>query len=142
MISFHPSDVHEPWISRSLQVIISNKSDRRQLYVCIQFNLFTFILLDPSFLTVQLGYTAIQQTVTAVIYNIGAIMGGTIVGYYSLYFGRKRSIIVCAIVGGAIISLWVFAPNIAGLQFGAWLMQFCVQDAWGKSNANLADGVR
>jgi MFS family permease len=92
------------------------------------------LVLDPSFLTKQLGYTAGQQTVTSVIYNIGAIMGGTIVGYFSQYFGRKRSIIVCAIVGGAIIPLWAFAPSIASLQFGAWLMQFCVQGAWGKRN--------
>lgn len=83
-------------------------------------------------MSTQLGYTGTQVTVTAVIYNIGAIVGGTIVGYYSQYFGRKRSIIVCAIVGGAIIPLWAFAPNIASLQFGAFLMQFCVQGAWGK----------
>ncbi|KAI9285586.1 major facilitator superfamily domain-containing protein [Umbelopsis sp. AD052] len=116
----------------------------RLIYMIVLMSFFNFMShgsqdLYPSFLTKQLGYSATQQTVTSVIYNIGAIMGGTIVGYFSQYFGRKRSIIVCAIVGGAIIPLWVFAPNIASLQFGAWLMQFCVQGAWGVIPAHLTE---
>ncbi|CAM0139881.1 Carboxylic acid transporter [Umbelopsis sp. WA50703] len=111
----------------------------RLIYVVVLMSFFNFMSHDPSFLSTQLGYTGTQVTVTAVIYNIGAIVGGTIVGYYSQYFGRKRSIIVCAIVGGAIIPLWAFAPNIASLQFGAFLMQFCVQGAWGVIPAHLTE---
>ena len=85
----------------------------------------------PTFLTAQLGYNPTQQTVTSVIMNIGAIVGGTIFGYLSNYLGRRFILVVCAIGAGAFIPLWIYAPNINALQFGAFVMQFFVQGAWG-----------
>lgn len=87
--------------------------------------------LYPTFLTAQLGYNATEQTVTSVVMNIGAIIGGTLFGYYSNYFGRRFILVVCAICAGAFIPLWIYAPNIQSLQFGAFMMQFFVQGAWG-----------
>ena len=87
--------------------------------------------LYPTFLTTQLGYNATQQTVTNVIMNIGAICGGTIFGYLSNYFGRRFILVICAICAGAFIPLWIYAPNIQSLQFGAFVMQFFVQGGWG-----------
>jgi SHS family lactate transporter-like MFS transporter len=87
--------------------------------------------LYPTFLTTQLGYTNTQMTVTAVIYNIGAICGGTIAGYLSNYFGRRFILAICAICAGCFIPLWIYAPNIQSLQFGAFVMQFFVQGGWG-----------
>lgn len=68
---------------------------------------------------------------TSVIMNIGAIVGGTLFGYLSNYFGRRFIIFLCAIFAGAFIPLWIYAPNIYALQFGAFVMQFFVQGAWG-----------
>ncbi|KAI8384298.1 major facilitator superfamily domain-containing protein [Radiomyces spectabilis] len=93
--------------------------------------------LYPTFLTSQLGYTPTQKTVTSVIYNIGAICGGTIIGYYSSYFGRKLCVAVCAILAGCFIPLWIYGPNIHALQFGAFTMQFFVQGAWGVIPAHI-----
>jgi SHS family lactate transporter-like MFS transporter len=87
--------------------------------------------LYPTFLTAQLGYTTAQQTVTSVVMNIGAICGGTIFGYLSNYLGRRFILAVSAICAGAFIPLWVYAPNIHSLTFGAFVMQFFVQGAWG-----------
>lgn len=85
----------------------------------------------------QLGYNATQQTVTGVIMNVGAICGGTIFGYYSNYFGRRFILCVCAICAGAFIPLWIYAPNIHALQFGAFVMQFFVQGGWGCIPAHI-----
>ncbi|KAI8885568.1 MFS general substrate transporter [Backusella circina FSU 941] len=93
--------------------------------------------LYPTFLTTQLGYTNTQMTVTAVIYNIGAICGGTIAGYLSNYFGRRFILAICAICAGAFIPLWIYAPNIQSLQFGAFVMQFFVQGGWGVIPAHI-----
>ncbi|CAO0802809.1 unnamed protein product [Mucor circinelloides] len=93
--------------------------------------------LYPTFLLKSLGYTPTQQTVTNVIMNIGAICGGTIFGYLSNYFGRRLILCVCAICAGAFIPLWIFAPNIQSLQFGAFVMQFFVQGGWGVIPAHV-----
>ncbi|KAG1178955.1 hypothetical protein G6F71_001396 [Rhizopus microsporus] len=93
--------------------------------------------LYPTFLLAQLGYTSTEQTVTGVIMNVGAIVGGTIFGYFSNYFGRRFILCFCAICAGAFIPLWVYAPNINALQFGAFIMQFFVQGAWGVIPAHI-----
>ncbi|KAG0174216.1 hypothetical protein DFQ28_000016 [Apophysomyces sp. BC1034] len=93
--------------------------------------------LYPTFLKTQLGYTPTQQTVTTVIYNVGAICGGCIVGYLSNYFGRRFCMAVCAVLSGAFIPLWIYGPNINALQFGSFMMQFFVQGAWGVVPAHI-----
>lgn len=95
--------------------------------------------LYPTFLLSQLGYTSTEQTVTGVIMNVGAIVGGTIFGYFSNYFGRRFILCFCAVCAGAFIPLWVYAPNIHSLQFGAFIMQFFVQGAWGTSTIVKVD---
>ncbi|KAF9367035.1 hypothetical protein CPB97_006473, partial [Podila verticillata] len=49
--------------------------------------------LYPTFLKVQLGYSASQATVATVVMNIGAIIGGLLIGYLSEYYGRRTMII-------------------------------------------------
>ncbi|KAF7731901.1 hypothetical protein EC973_007732 [Apophysomyces ossiformis] len=115
---------------------------RRVIYMIILMSFLNFSShgsqdLYPTFLLNQLGYTPAEQTVTSVVYNIGAIIGGMIVGYYSNYLGRKFCIAVCAIMCGCFIPLWAFAPNIHALRFGAFVVQFFVQGAWGVVPAHL-----
>jgi SHS family lactate transporter-like MFS transporter len=87
--------------------------------------------LYPTFLKVQRGLSVGQTSSVAIIANIGAILGGTLFGYISQGFGRKRSIIVAAILGLCSIPLWVHAPNITLLALGGFVIQFFVQGAWG-----------
>ncbi|CDS08068.1 Putative Transporter related protein(Fragment) [Lichtheimia ramosa] len=114
----------------------------RVIYMVILMALFNFFShgsqdLYPSFLIKQLNYSTTEQTVTSVIYNIGAIAGGTILGCYSTYFGRKLTIAVACVFVGAFIPLWVFGPNIQSIQFGSFVLQFFVQGAWGVIPAHL-----
>ncbi|KAI8330759.1 major facilitator superfamily domain-containing protein [Chlamydoabsidia padenii] len=93
--------------------------------------------LYPTFLTTQLHYSEADKTVTSVIYNIGAIVGGTLFGYLSNYLGRRFVVVLCAIGAGAFIPLWAFGPSMASLQFGSFMMQFFVQGGWGVVPAYL-----
>jgi SHS family lactate transporter-like MFS transporter len=93
--------------------------------------------LYPTFLQAQQGYTTGQTARTAIIYNIGAVIGGTFFGFLSQRIGRRRAIIMACVLGAAMIPLWVFSPNIALLTLGAFLMQFMVQGAWGVIPAHL-----
>ncbi|KAI7881299.1 MFS general substrate transporter [Lichtheimia hyalospora FSU 10163] len=114
----------------------------RVIYMVILLAFFNFFShgsqdLYPTFLIKQLGYTTTQQTVTSVIYNIGAIVGGTLIGFYSSYFGRKLCIIISCIGAGAFIPLWVYGPNIQGVQAGSFMVQFFVQGGWGVIPAHI-----
>ncbi|KAI8149188.1 major facilitator superfamily domain-containing protein [Fennellomyces sp. T-0311] len=114
----------------------------RTIYMIILMAFFCFLAhgtqdLYPTFLKTQLGYSAEEQTVTSVVYNIGAIIGGIIIGFYSSYIGRKLSIVVSVFLVGAFIPLWTYAPTIHSLRFGAFVLQFFVQGAFGVVPAHL-----
>jgi len=87
--------------------------------------------LYATYLQKQRGFNADQTSQIAIIYAIGMICGGTIVGYFSQHWGRRRVIILAAICGMLLIPLWIFAPSTALLIIGGFLMQFMVQGAWG-----------
>jgi SHS family lactate transporter-like MFS transporter len=87
--------------------------------------------LYPTFLQKQREFGVGTVTLLAIIANIGAIIGGIFFGALSQHFGRRRSIALAACIGIFMIPLWVFAPNVALLALGAFLLQVFVQGAWG-----------
>jgi SHS family lactate transporter-like MFS transporter len=76
-------------------------------------------------------------TLLTVIANIGAIFGGLYFGYKSEQWGRRRAIIIAALIGLVMIPLWSAVLRIPGvtvpvtIAIGAFLLQFMVQGAWG-----------
>jgi len=84
-----------------------------------------------TFLGEQRHYGVTQKATTGIIYAIGAICGGTIVGHLSQKWGRRRSIALCCVLGIVLIPLWVFSPGYTLLVMGGFAMQFMVQGAWG-----------
>lgn len=56
--------------------------------------------------------------------------GGTLVGYTSQAIGRRLSIIIICIVGGALLYPYTFTSSNAVIA-AAFFEQFCVQGAWG-----------
>ncbi|KAL2113721.1 hypothetical protein VUR80DRAFT_2690 [Thermomyces stellatus] len=86
--------------------------------------------LYPTMLESQFNFSADMVTVTQVVANLGAIAGGSVVGYLSQNFGRRLSIIVCCIVGGALLYPYTFVPS-PRIMAAAFFEQFCVQGAWG-----------
>jgi SHS family lactate transporter-like MFS transporter len=93
----------------------------------------------PTFLKEGLGFSPNQAISVAIIFNIGAIIGGTILGAYSDRIGRRRVIIGCAIAGLPLLTLFVLPTSLAWLAVGSFLMQFAVQGAWGSIPAHLTE---
>lgn len=87
--------------------------------------------LYATFLEKQRGFDVNAKSMIAIVYSLGAICGGTVVGFLSQQWGRRRCIIFSAIGGLLLIPLWIFAPSTALLILGGFLMQFMVQGAWG-----------
>ena len=87
--------------------------------------------LYPTFLQKQRGFSVTQTASIAIIYNLGAICGGTVLGYFSQHWGRRRTIIIAAVFGILLIPVWIFSPALPLLIAGGFFMQFMVQGAWG-----------
>ena len=98
----------------------------------------------PKFLkaTNQGGAALSPTTATwiAVLYSLGAIAGSVISGSLSERFGRRYTIIVCAVLGLSLIPIFAFAGHGAGmLALGSSLMLMMVQGAWGVVPAHLTE---
>jgi SHS family lactate transporter-like MFS transporter len=85
----------------------------------------------PTFLQVQQKLPPGIVSTIAIVYNIGAILGGLFFGTFSQRIGRRRAIVLAAILTLPVIPLWAFSNNIVLLSIGAFLIQFFVQGAWG-----------
>jgi SHS family lactate transporter-like MFS transporter len=86
--------------------------------------------LYPTMLQNQYNFSANAVTVTQVVANLGAMSGGTIIGYCSQIFGRRFSIIFICIIGGALLYPYTYTSSKAVIA-AAFFEQFCVQGAWG-----------
>ena len=103
------------------------------------FNFFSHGTQDiyPRFLQGQHGFSVHEVTTIAVIYNIGAIVGGWTFGLWSQSLGRRRMIMIGAVLSLPVVYLWAYSTTMVGLACGAFLMQVCVQGAWGVIPAHL-----
>ncbi|MBB4569725.1 SHS family lactate transporter-like MFS transporter [Rhizobium leucaenae] len=97
------------------------------------FNFFSHGTQDlyPTFLEVQRQYRSYTVGAIAIVYNIGAIIGGLFFGALSQRIGRRRAIVIASVLTIPVAPLWVYAPGPVLLAVGAFLMQFFVQGAWG-----------
>jgi MFS transporter, SHS family, lactate transporter len=93
--------------------------------------------LYATFLQRQHGFASGTVFALSALGAIGAIAGGIVFGAYSQRIGRRAAIMVCAILGIAIVPLWVFSHTVALLACGAFAIQFAVQGAWGVIPAHL-----
>ena len=93
----------------------------------------------PTFLKEQRGFSPKQVAVLAIIYNVGAVLGGLFFGRLSDRIGRRRGMSISLLLAIAVIPLWAYAPSAVWLGLGAFLMQFMVQGAWGVVPAHISE---
>ena len=126
------------------EVLLQPRILRRFVYLVLLMAAFNFMSHGtqdyfPTFLEDDFGAGHTTITLVAIIYNVGAIIGGTYFGALSQRFGRRRTIIVCAALALPVAPLFAYAPTLGLVTVGAFLMQFFVQGAWGVIPAHLTE---
>ena len=130
------------------EVFLNAKIVRRFVYLIVLMTAFNWMShgtqdVYPTFLkaTDQGGAGLSEHTalVIAIIYNIGAIIGGLFFGARSERFGRRYTIAFCALLALPIVPLFAYSTSAAMLCLGSFLMQICVQGAWGVIPAHLTE---
>ena len=93
--------------------------------------------LYPTFLQKDHKFTPQTVGFIAVVANIGALLGGIVFGTWSEKIGRRRAIVLAALLAIPVIPLWAYSHTVPMLALGGFLMQFMVQGAWGVIPAHL-----
>jgi MFS transporter, SHS family, lactate transporter len=128
--------------ARSDTLTVLRSHWRLGIYAIVLMTAFNFFShgtqdLYPTFLQVQHKMTPHEVGLIAVIYNIGAIIGGISFGSLSERFGRRHTIIITAVLSLVVLPVWAFSTSVVWLAVGAFLMQVMVQGAWGVIPAHL-----
>jgi len=95
--------------------------------------------LYPTFLERQWHLDVGHRSGLNAVSMLGAVVGGTLIGLFSDWWGRRRAIVAALLGAVLVIPLWIFSPSLPLLFAGAFLMQFLVQGAWGVIPAHLAE---
>ncbi|MGW2517357.1 MFS transporter [Streptomyces sp. NPDC001617] len=93
----------------------------------------------PTFVKKGLGLSPDTSIAIAVVYNVGAIIGGMVLGAYSERLGRRRTIMIAAAAGLVVVPFFVLSTQVGWLMLSSFLMQMCVQGAWGVIPAHLTE---
>ena len=134
--------------TRIRDVLRSGAIIRRFVYLVLLMTAFNWMShgtqdVYPTFLGAHDNHGAGLSSVTvkwiAVVYNVGAIIGGLFFGTMSQRFGRRYTVVFCALLGLPIVPLFAYSRTAALLCLGSFLMQLCVQGAWGVIPAHLTE---
>lgn len=115
---------------------------KRLLYMMLlmmAFNMFSHGSQDmyPTFLQSQMHLSVGTVAMLAMMLNAGAIVGGLAFGAWSEHIGRRRAMIIAALLALPCIPLWTYGGSVLMLGVGAFLIQVMVQGAWGVVPAYL-----
>ena len=113
------------------------------IYAIVTMTAFNFFshgtqdLYPSAFLGGQHKFSVVTISTIAIIYNLGAMAGGLLFGTLSQRIGRRAAIVIAALLSLPVLPLWAFGSTPVALAIGAFLMQVCVQGAWGVIPAHL-----
>jgi SHS family lactate transporter-like MFS transporter len=134
--------------TRIRDVLRDAKIIRRFFYLVLLMTAFNWMShgtqdVYPTFLTATANQGAGLSSTTAkyivVVYNVGAIIGGLFFGTQSQRFSRRYTVVFCAVLALPIVPLFAYSRSAAMLCLGSFLMQLCVQGAWGVIPAHLTE---
>lgn len=83
------------------------------------------------------GFTPALLGTIAIIYNIGGIIGCWLVASLSQKYGRRRTMIVAALLAIPTILPWAFSPDVMLIILGTLGINFFVQGCWSVIPAHL-----
>jgi SHS family lactate transporter-like MFS transporter len=92
--------------------------------------------LYPTFLRDH-GLSPSLIGLVAAVGNIGALAGGVCCGTISEKLGRRKTIVLAALLAIPMVPLWAWSHTAVMLAAGGFLMQFMIQGAWGIIPAHL-----
>ena len=95
--------------------------------------------LYPTFLSVHAKLGPEIVGLIGFLYGVASIVGGLVFGALSERWGRKRAIVVAALLSIPVVPLYAYGQSALTLTIGAVLMQFMVQGAWGVVPAYLTE---
>jgi len=103
------------------------------------FNFFSHGTQDlyPVFLREQHHFDNATVSVITIILNVGAIVGGLGIGMLSQSLGRRRTVVMMALLALPVVYFWAYSQTAVTLAASAFIMQICVQGAWGVVPAHL-----
>jgi MFS transporter, SHS family, lactate transporter len=78
----------------------------------------------------QYSFSENAITVTQVVANLGAMAGATAAGYFSQIIGRRLTIVIIAVIGGALLYPYSFVSSRA-VSAAAFFEQGCVLGIFG-----------
>jgi MFS transporter, SHS family, lactate transporter len=93
--------------------------------------------LYPTFLQKDHHFTPQTVGLIAIIANVGALLGGIFFGTWSEKIGRRKAIVIAALLAIPMVPLWAYSHTVLMLAVGGFLMQFMIQGAWGVIPAHL-----
>ena len=86
----------------------------------------------------QYGFSTNKANGIVAVANVGACLGGVLVGYASERVGRRLSIILSCIIGAALVYRYAYVSG-DGVYATAFFEQFCVQGAFGVVPIHLVE---
>ncbi len=125
-------------------VLLDRAVLRRFAYLVALMTLFNWMShgtqdVYPTFLKEGVHLSPTVATWIAVVYNIGAAIGGAVFGGLSERLGRRRTIVLCTVLALPIVPIFAYSQTAGLLCLGAFLMQVMVQGAWGIIPAHLTE---
>jgi SHS family lactate transporter-like MFS transporter len=129
----------------TIRQILANRAVlRRLVYLVLLMTAFNWMShgtqdIYPTFLKEGLHFAPNTALYIAMLYNVGALFGGTIMGAASEKYGRRAIVVFCAVLGLPILPLFAASHALGLVCLGSFLMQFVVQGAWGVIPAHLTE---
>jgi SHS family lactate transporter-like MFS transporter len=125
-----PAVVTEPWLRQVVQHL------PKFLFLVVLLTAFMSFShgtqdLYPTFLKHDHGVRPGLVSVIVIVGNVGAVVGGVFFGSMSQRWGRRRAIVIAALLSLVAIPMWAFSHSLVLLALGGFVMQFLVQGAWG-----------
>ena len=132
---------HDSWSKLGREIVSHWKLF---LYLVVLMTMMNFIShgtqdMYPTFLQRDWGFTPERRSALTAFSMVGAIAGGIVFGHISDRVGRRRAIVTALVLAIIAIPIWAYAPSLAVLVAGAFIMQFMVQGAWGVIPAHITE---